>query len=72
MTSCGEYTALVCSHTQFRYLFLSYIVNNLGNWLTYIACIDLIDVYAPASHKVRARDWRRRRRRASEAAQHPA
>jgi hypothetical protein len=41
--SCGDYYKIICENKIYRVLFISYCIDNLGNWLTFIACMAIIN-----------------------------
>jgi MFS family permease len=42
---CGDYFRVLKGYPAYRYLLLSFFVDNLGNWFTFISCLTITDNY---------------------------
>lgn len=42
---CSDYYRVLVSYPAYRYLLLSFFVDNLGNWFTFISCLTLTDSF---------------------------
>jgi MFS family permease len=40
---CGDYFRVLKDYPSYRYLLLSFFVDNLGNWFTFISCLTITD-----------------------------
>lgn len=43
MTTLHDYVRLLRENEVYRILFISYCIDNCGNWFTYVACISIIE-----------------------------
>lgn len=43
MTTLSDYWRLLRDNDTYRTLFLAYCIDNCGNWLTFVACISIIE-----------------------------
>jgi Na+/melibiose symporter-like transporter len=42
-TSMSDYSRLLCENNTYRTLFIAYCIDNIGNWLTLVASITIIE-----------------------------
>jgi len=47
MVALAEYAALLSSNRAYTLTFSAYAVNNFGNWMSFVACLQLVEAYAP-------------------------
>jgi MFS family permease len=42
---CGDYYRVLRDYPAYRYILLSFFVDNLGNWFTFISCLTITDTF---------------------------